>query len=216
MRPPFLLRLSTVFLPILTFAACGHVRYPTNYLLNFPPPPPSFAAPRDMRGALAIQEFQCPQYLCEGRIVYRSSPEEIGSYEFHRWAMNPRDMITQSVADRIRSEALFHSVVLKGTGVEPAYVLKGNIERLEEVDEGRDVRVVCTISAQLLDTQTKSVIWTHTESQTIAVQNRNVAGVVSSLSTAARMAVDNLVKSLAETLPSARSEQITNRLGEYR
>ena len=82
-------------------------------------------------------------------------------------------------------------------------MLKGNIERLEEVDEGRDVRVVCTISAQLLDTQTKSIIWTHTESQTIAVENRNVAGVVSSLSTAARMAVDNLVKSLAETLPSA-------------
>ena len=89
-------------------------------------------------------------------------------------------------------------------------MLKGNIERLEEVDEGRDVRVVCTISAQLLDTKTKSVIWAHTESQTIAVQNRNVAGVVSSLSTAARIAVDNLVKSLAETLPSARSEQITN------
>jgi ABC-type uncharacterized transport system auxiliary subunit len=216
MRPPFLLRLSTVFLPILTFAACAHVRYPTNYVLNFPPPSPSSAAPHDMRGALAIQEFQCPQYLCEGRIVYRSSPEEIGSYEFHRWAMNPRDMITQSVADRIRSEALFHSVVLKGTGVEPAYVLKGNIERLEEVDEGRDVRVVCTISAELLDTQTKSIIWTHTASETVAVRDRKVAGVVSSLSTAARMAVDNLVKSLAETLPSARSEQITNRLGEYR
>jgi hypothetical protein len=80
-------------------------------------------------------------------------------------------------------------------------VLKGNIERLEEVDEGRDVRVVCTISAELLDTQTKSIIWTHTESQTIAVEDRNVAGVVSSLSTAAGMAVDNLVKSLSESLP---------------
>ena len=216
MRPPFLLRLSTVILPLLTFAGCGHVRYPTNYVLNFPPPPPSFAAPRDMRGALAIQEFQCPQYLCEGRIVYRSSPEEIGFYELHRWAMNPRDMITQSVADSIRSEALFESVSLKGTGVEPAYVLRGTIERLEEVDEGSDVRVVCTISAQLLDTHTKSVIWTHTESQTVAVEDRNVAGVVSSLSTAARMAVDNLVKSLAETLPSATPEQIANPPGGHR
>jgi ABC-type uncharacterized transport system auxiliary subunit len=161
-----------------------------------------------MRGALAIQEFQCPQYLCEGPIVYRSSPEEIGFYESHRWAMNPREMITQSVADSIRSKALFHSVVLKGSGVDPAYVLKGNIERLEEVDEGRDVRVVCTISAQLVDTQTKSIIWNHTESQTIAVEDRNVAGVVSSLSTAAGMAVGNLVKSLSETLPTTTAQQI--------
>jgi ABC-type uncharacterized transport system auxiliary subunit len=130
--------------------------------------------------------------------------------------MNPRGMITQSVADRLRSEALFESISLKGTGVDPAYVLTGAIERLEEVDEGRDVRVLCTISAQLLDTQTKSIIWTHTESQTVTVENRNVAGVVSSLSSAARMAVDNLVKSLAETLPSARPEQITHRPADYR
>src|SRR4030095_15272443 len=136
-------------------------------------------------------------------IVYRGTPEEIAFYEFHRWAMDPREMITHSIADRIRSESLVRGVVLKGTGSDPAYVLKGNIERLEEVDQGRDVRVVCTVSAQLLDAQTKSIIWTHTESKTIAIEDRNVAGVVSSLSTAASIAVDNLVKSLAETLPSA-------------
>ena len=209
-------RFAIVFTVIVAFAGCGHVRYPRNYVLNFPPPPPSLSAPRDVRGALAIQEFQCPQYLCENRIVYRSSPEEIAFYEFHRWAMNPRDMITQSLADRVRSDALFKSVVLKGTGIETAYVLKGNIERLDEVDEGRDVRVVCTISAQLLDTQTKSIIWSHTESKTIAIEDRNVAGVVSSLSTAASIAVDNLVKSLAETLPSATAEQLANPLGGHR
>jgi ABC-type uncharacterized transport system auxiliary subunit len=193
-------RLAIVFLAILTVAGCGPVRYPNNYVLNFPPPPPSLAAPPH-GGALALEEFQCPQYLCEGRIVYRSTPEQIGFYEFHRWAMDPRDMITQSIAGRIRSEELFKSVALKGTGAEPAYVLRGNIERLDEVDEGRDVQVVCTISAQLLDTQTKSIVWSHTATQTIAVEDRNVAGVVSSLSIAARMAVDDLVKSLRERLP---------------
>jgi hypothetical protein len=71
------------------------------------------------------------------------------------------------------------------------------------VDEGRDVRVVCTISAQLLDTQTKSIIWTHTESQTIAVEDRNVAGMSAAFPLLPAMAVDNLVKSLAETFPSA-------------
>ena len=216
MRLQYTDRFAIVFSAMLAFAGCGPVRYPQNYLLNFPPPPPSLSAPRDMRGALAIQQFQCPEYLCEGRIVYHSSPEKIGFYEFHRWAMNPRDMITQSLADRIRSETLFNGVVLKGAGVDTAYVLKGNIERLEEVDQDRDVRVVCTISAQLLDTQTKSIIWTHTASQTIAVEDRNVAGVVSSLSAAAGMAVDNLVKSLAETLPSATAEQIANPLAGHR
>jgi ABC-type uncharacterized transport system auxiliary subunit len=198
MKVPF--SLAIAFLALLVLAACGHARYPTNYVLKFPPAAPSVAPPPDIRGALAVHEFQCPQYLCEGRIVYRSSPEEIGFYEFHRWAMNPGEMITQFVADSVRSQALFKSVALQEAGIEPAYVLKGNIEQLEEVDQGSDVRAVCTISAQLLDTQTKSIVWSHTASHTVAVQNRNVAGVVSSLSAAVRMTVDDLVKSLDETL----------------
>jgi ABC-type uncharacterized transport system auxiliary subunit len=120
--------------------------------------------------------------------------------------MNPGEMITQFVADSLRSEAVFKSVTRQETGVEPSYVLKGTIERLEELDEGRDVRAVCTISAELLDTQTKSIIWSHTASQAVAVQNRNMAGVVSSLSAAVQMTVDDLVRSLAKTLPLAGSQ----------
>jgi ABC-type uncharacterized transport system auxiliary subunit len=195
-------RSATVFLATLVLAGCGHVRYPTNYVLNLPAPT-SAVAPHDGHGTLAVEEFQCPPHLCEGRIVYRGTPEEIGFYEFHRWAMNPREMITRSIADRIQSEALFRSVAFKGTGADAEYILKGNIERLEEVDEGRDVRVVCTISAQLLDAHTRSIIWSRTESQTVDVQNRNVPGVVSSLSTASQVTIDNLVNSLGQIVRSA-------------
>jgi len=202
MRAQCFYRSAILFLATLAFAGCGHVRYPTNYVLNLSHSTSPVIAAREIDGTLAVDEFQCPQYLCEGRIVYRGTPEEIAFYEFHRWAMDPREMITHSIADRIRSQSLFRSVALKGTGGDPTHVLKGRIERLEEVDEGRDVRVVCTISAQLLDTHTKSIIWSRTESPTVAVQNRNVAGVVSSLSTAAQLTIDNLVKSLAQTSPS--------------
>jgi ABC-type uncharacterized transport system auxiliary subunit len=179
-------------------------------VLNFPPAPPSLAAATDRSASLAIHEFQCPQYLCDGRIVYRPSPEEIGFYEFHRWAMNPRDMVTKFTADRIRSGALFKTVVFEESGIEPDYVLQGTIERLEEVDHGNDVRVVCTISAQLLDTHTKSILWHHTASHMAAPESRSVPGIVSSLSDAVRITVDELVKSLGEsltqTLPFAKSE----------
>jgi hypothetical protein len=114
--------------------------------------------------------------------------------------MDPRDRITQYVADSIRGQTLFKSVTLREVGAEPAYVLTGAIERMEEVDRGKDVEVVCTISMQLLDAKTKSVVWSHTASQTVAVQNRNVAGVVASLSAAVQMSVDNLVKSLGDSL----------------
>ena len=159
--------LAVVFMGALVLAGCGSVRYPTTYVLNFPPPVPQPAPSNGALGPVAVREFRCPEYLCEGRIVYRPSPEEVAFYEYHRWAMDPRQAITQYLEDGLRAQSLFQSVTVHERGSEAAYVLSGKIERLEEVDQGRDVRVVCTISAQLLDTRTRSVVWSHTESETV-------------------------------------------------
>jgi len=196
-------KLALAFMGALVLAGCGSVRYPTNYVLNFPPPAPRPTPSNAALGPVAIRDFGCPDYLCEGRIVYRPSPEEVGFYEYHRWAMNPRQTITQYVEDSLRARSLFTSVAAHEHGSEAAYVLSGNIERLEEVDQGRDVRAVCTISAQLLDTRTRAVVWSDTASDTVPVEKRDIRGVVSSLSAAARTVADHLLNSLAEELPAA-------------
>jgi ABC-type uncharacterized transport system auxiliary subunit len=194
--------LAVAFMGALVLAGCGSVRYPTSYVLNLPPQAPRPAQSNGALGPVAIREFRCPEYLCEGRIVYRPAPEEVGFYESHRWAMNPRQAITQYLEDYLRAQSLFKSVTIHERGSETAYVLSGNIERFEEVDEGRDVHAVCTISAQLLDTRTRSVVWSHTASETVSVEKRDVAGVVSSLSAAVRTVGDRLLKSMAEELPA--------------
>ena len=195
--------LAIVFLGTLALAGCGSVRYPTSYVLNFPPPAPQPASSNGSLGPVAIREFQCPEYLCEGRIVYRPTPEQVAYYEYHRWAMDPRQAITQYLEASLRERSLFQSVTLHEQGSETAYVLSGRIERFEEVDRGRDVHALCTISAQLLDTRTRSVVWSHTESETVLVEKRDIAGVVSSLSSAARTAADRLLHSMTEELPAS-------------
>jgi uncharacterized lipoprotein YmbA len=194
------------FMGALVLAGCGSVRYPTTYVLNFPPPVPQAAMSNGALGPVAIREFRCPEYLCEGRIVYRSSPEEVGFYEYHRWAMNPRQAITQYLEEGLRAQSVFKSVAVHERGSEAAYVLSGNIERLEEVDQGRDVTAVCTISAQLVDSRTRSVIWSHTASETVPVEKRDIRGIVSSLSAAARTAADRLLKSMNEELPATMAQ----------
>jgi ABC-type uncharacterized transport system auxiliary subunit len=102
--------------------------------------------------------------------------------------------------DGLQARSLFKNVAVHERGSDAAYVLSGHIERLEEVDQGRDVRVVCTISAQLLDTRTRSVVWSQTVSETVAVEKRDIRSVVSNLSSAARTAADRLLNSMAEEL----------------
>jgi ABC-type uncharacterized transport system auxiliary subunit len=198
--------LAVVFMGALVLAGCGSVRYPTSYVLNFPPPAPRAALSNGALGPVAIREFRCPEYLCEGRIVYRPGPEEVGFYENHRWAMNPRQAITQYLENGLRTQSLFQSVTVRERGSEAAYVLSGSIQRLEEVDEGRDVHAVCTISAQLLDTRTRSVVWSHTASETVSVEKRDIAGVVSSLAAAAGTAADRLLKSMTDELPATTAQ----------
>ena len=188
----------------MVLAGCGSVRYPKTYVLDFPPPVSHPAPSNTVLDPVAIREFQCPEYLCEGRIVYRPSPEEVGFYEYHRWAMNPREAITQYMIENLRAESLFTSVAVHERESEAGYVLSGQIERFDEVDQGRDVRVVCTIAAQLLDTRTRSVVWSHTASETVAVEKRDIRGVVSSLSSAARSAVDHLLESMSDELRRTR------------
>ena len=208
--------LAVALMASFVLAGCGSVRYPATYVLNLPAPVPQPAPSNGALESVAIREFQCPEYLCEGRVVYRSSTEEVGFYEYHRWAVNPRAAITQYVVEGLRAESLFKSVAIHERGPEAAYVLSGNIDRLEEVDQGRDVRVVCAISAQLLDRRARSVVWSHTASETVQVEKRDVRGVVSSLSAAARTAADRLVKSMTEELPAATARDFAPSIPPHR
>jgi ABC-type uncharacterized transport system auxiliary subunit len=151
-------------------------------------------------GQLVVREFACPDYLCEGRIVYRPTASEVGFYEYHRWAVSPRQMVTESVADRVRTTALFNNVALRDPDVPVAYQLTGSVERLEEVDDGREVQALCVLSAQLIDLRSKTIVWTHSETAASPVVDRSMAGVVAGLSTATRTAVDALVASMASRL----------------
>ena len=67
------LQLAAAVMATLVLAGCGSVRYPSSYLLNLPAPAPQAAPPQAPLGPVAVREFRCPDYLCEGRIVFRPS-----------------------------------------------------------------------------------------------------------------------------------------------
>jgi ABC-type uncharacterized transport system auxiliary subunit len=189
----------------VALAACGSVRYATHYVLEVAPAPSSAAPQRTALGPLVVRELSCPPYLCEGRVVYREEPHRIGFYDYHRWALNPRTALTRVLADRIRASSLFESVTIAGSPARGAYLLRGEIERLEEVDEKTSVHAICTISAEVVDVKTGTVRWMGTVSETVPVPHRDVAGVVAGLGVASRTVADRLVASIASELPARQS-----------
>jgi ABC-type uncharacterized transport system auxiliary subunit len=145
-----------------------------------------------------VRDLGCPLYLCEGRVVYREEPHRLGFYDRHRWAVDPRSALTRLLADRIRASSLFESVTVAGSPARAAYLLRGEIERFEEVDEKTSVYAICTISAEIIDVKTGSTTWRGTVSETVPVPQRDVAGVVAGLAVASRTVADRLVASMAD------------------
>lgn len=193
-------RLTTVLIMLamsFAFVGClgGKVKYPTYYTLHVPPPPdpPATAAARPR---LAVREFASPGYLRQGAIVYRVSPEQIGFYDYHRWAMNPRDFVTNAIVDRLRAGNAFGSVKLYDGRSDVDYILSGRLEKLEELDYGGGVRVEVAMSAEITNLKTGNTVWTNAVDEVEKVEQHSVPGIVSEMNRAMERTMAKLVSSV--------------------
>ena len=121
---------------LLLTSCAGKVRYPNYYMLAMAPSKQAPANDPSQFATVAVRRFETPAYLRQGRIVYRKSPQEVGFYDYHRWASDPGQVVTLAVIDSLRSTGIFSSVESYDGQDHPEYLLRGRLERLDEVDLG--------------------------------------------------------------------------------
>jgi len=190
-----LVQLSVCMLTLL-IASCGGGRRPHYYALEIPSAPQRTLSDPRFPGTVAVSRFETPSYLREGRIVYRQTPEEVGFYDYHRWAADPAETVTTAMIEALRSSRLFSSVKRYDGHSQQDYLLVGRIERLEEIDYGGPVRVEAQISAELLNLRTGATEWTGEAPQVLNVSNRTVDSVVRAMDGAVQNGIDQLMASL--------------------
>ena len=196
-RLPIALALT---LPLcLILAGCGRMRYPSYYTLNLPAPPDP-PAPENVRTSIAVREFQSPGYLRQGPIVYRTTPEQIGFYEYHRWAADPRTLVTSAVVDHLRASAQYSTVSTYNGRSDIDYVLSGKLEKMEELDYESGVKVEVAMSAQITRVDTGATVWSNSVSEVGTVSQRNVPGVVSQMNRTMEAAIDKLLATVPPQL----------------
>src|SRR6202167_4273752 len=181
---------------LVILTGCGRVRYPNYYTLNLPAPPDP-PAPEKAHATLAIREFRASDYLHQGAIVYKTSPEQIGFYAYHRWAMPPRDFVTNAIIERLRASGVFAHVQSYDGNRDVDYVLSGRLEKLEELDYQGSVKVQVAISAEVTSIATGAVIWSNTVSEIGDVDKHDVPAVVSEMNLMVERAIEKLVTPLS-------------------
>jgi ABC-type uncharacterized transport system auxiliary subunit len=170
----------------------GAVKYPKYYTLNVPPPPDP-PVQEGVHTSLAIREFRSPNYLRQGAIVYKTSPEQIGFYEYHRWAVDPREFLTNAVKDRLSASGNFTQVKLYDGRSDIDYILTGRLEKLEEIDYEDGVKVEVAISAQMRNLATGTTVWNNAVSEVGTVTHRDVPAVVSEMNRTMGRAIEKLL-----------------------
>jgi ABC-type uncharacterized transport system auxiliary subunit len=181
--------------------SCGGGKIPQTryYQLDLPVAP----APRSssiLPKTAVVMPWTSSEMLADDRIVYRPSREEVGYYEYHRWAEDPRSTISRLFIHSLETKGSFASIVPFDGRTRADYILRGRIDRLEEVDFEDGVKVYVELSAELLDASNSRVLWQGRGRGDGTVSTSDVRQVVSQMSQAAKTGVDQLTASLDQFL----------------
>ena len=151
-------------------AACFHGKLPPQefYRLRLPEPTDSIAAatpdaavPTLAAGGIAIVPYVAPGLYGNRNIVFRVDEAAYGSYPNREWALPVSTMLGMLTEDIFRARPLTRDAAV----FDPpsphayAYVWRGLVRELEEVDRGKHVYAVVRFDARLLRAKDDSVMW---------------------------------------------------------
>lgn len=158
--------------------ACGSGRPIHYYTVELPPAPETSTSTYPV--TLLVGRIDSPEILQDEPIVYRSGPNEIGTYAYHQWAVPPAKMVRDLLIRRLRASGKYRSVDELGSIAEGDYVLHGKLYDFEEVDRG-SIEARVSMEFELFDRRNRKSVWTHSYSQSIPVQGKQIPDVVSAL-----------------------------------
>jgi ABC-type uncharacterized transport system auxiliary subunit len=195
---------------VAVLAGCAGKMGRTNYYTLNLPAPPDLPPAESTHTTVAIGEFRAPAYLKRGAIVYKTSPEQISFYAYHRWAVDPCAFVTDSIIARLGAAGTFSRVKHYDGQPDADYLVSGRLERLEEIDYEGGVKVEVAVSAQMIKIDTGTIVWSKAVSEIGEVKQHEVPAVVSEMNHTMERAIEKLLTPAPVALPVA-STAATNR-----
>src|ERR1700720_4323187 len=131
---------------------CGAARPSKYYQLTIP----GDAAPSAERSpypvTLLLGPLRASHLYREDHIVYSSSGQNMGTYEYQRWAEPPAEMIQDVLFRSLRSSGRYRSVYSLRSSIRGDYLLHGHLYDFEEIS-GSSMAGRLTLELELRDTK---------------------------------------------------------------
>src|SRR5580658_1506003 len=184
--------------------AFGCAKVPQTHFYTLEPPAMSSAG-KTLPYDVEVARFRAAFRLSQDRLVYMPSPYHVDYYDFHRWAGYPADMMTSALISSLKHAGVFRSVSEVRSGAKPDYILRGEIENLEELDNGTTVTARVALTLDAYDAQSHAIVWSGAADYSKQVTAGSVDGVAKELSAGVRQSLEKLTHDLASGFPEKKA-----------
>ncbi len=184
------MRQYTCFLVVLMLgggllAGCGQTRVPQDHYYRLNLTAPARMEQPVFSGTLAIKRFAADGMLQARGIIHSQPgrPLEVESYHYHHWTDIPPVMLQELLVGYLRAANVAPSIVAGGVDVEPDYIIKGRIKRLERVT-GSVSEGAFELELRLIKAALRQTVLQRSYRQQVRADDQTVAGTVAALNQA--------------------------------
>ena len=194
--------LATSFaLVIALLSGCGAARPSKFSQLTVPSDAATVEKADTVPVTLLLGSLMTSHLYREDRIVYGNGPEELGTYEFQRWAEPPTEMIQEVLLRKLRASGRYRAVQYQRSNMQGDFALRGRLYDFKEITGGQmSARV--TLELEMRDLKTGATVWSHYYTHDEPVGGKDVPSVVAALDRNVQRGVSEVVASLDQYFAS--------------
>jgi len=130
--------------------------------------------------SLLVGSIGGPEIFKDTPIAYRIGTNEVGTYQYSRWAEPPVEMLKGKLIRMLRASGHYQSVSGLGSTAEGQFVVRGRLYEFEEVDSG-SIGGLVSMEFELYDRKSGKVVWSHSYSRNEPVEGKRISAVVTAL-----------------------------------
>ena len=189
-------RRAVVFLfATVCLGGCGAARPSKYYQLTVPGDPGPGQAAGPTQVTLLVGNLLASHLYREDRIVYSTAGEQMGTYEYQRWAEPPAEMVAEVLLRALRASRRYRAVHAQRSNTNGDFLLRGRLYDFKEVS-GNGMAARVTVEFEMRDVKNGATVWTHYYQHDEPVNGKNVPAVVAALDKNVQRAIQEVLGSL--------------------
>ncbi len=182
-------------------SGCGATRPSRYYQLTVPPEAASVERADAVPVTLLLGALMTSHLYREDRIVFGNGPEQLGTYEYQRWAEPPTEMIEEVLLRELRRSGHYRAVHVRRSNVRGDFAIRGSLYDFKEVT-GNPTAARVTLELEMRDLKSGATVWSHYYTHDEPASGKDVPAIVAALDQNVQRGVKEVVASLDEYFAS--------------